>query len=477
MFLIRRLLILASTLYVFNVQADTFAVQQTLNPTIPGTPEIADGFGQTVKLYDKWLFVAAPNASPDGKANEGAIYVYRKKDSAWTNTQIISTNGTSDQIGTLQIEMYDKWLLVASIGTPMGPIPEDVPAEQDFTGSILIYRYDDAAKLWKFAQSIDRSTPGLSELTSATASQQGACFGLRFSMDPKMKTLMVGAQYQQGQSPSGEPLSNAGAVYAFKLNLRDQWVFSQKITNPDGIAANDTFGANVAIKDRFALVSNFGVLNIPKQNSNGTVYVFHFDNGQWRHMQTLTGDQQGTSIVNSPNLGTINMGDGFGSSLAIDHRWAVIGAPLESKEQNGPLCGAAYFYRLGKVDGVKQLTRTQKIFSDDPAAQGTAFLNIALHNDTALIPDPTRAGPAGQSQGGVMVFRLQGDDSWQQVDTLYDPEGKAFSYFGVGVAKNERFYVGGTGTTLAGQFFASIGNPVVTPPTLDAGKVVIFKKN
>ncbi len=482
-----RLLMLTLLSTPFALQADTFTPQQTLSPTIPGSPGLGDGFGQTVKMYDKWLFVGAPLASPDGKSNEGAIYIYRKKDNNWQNTQILTTNGSSDRLGDMQIEMHDKWLFVSAIGTPMGPIPNDVASEQDFTGAILVYRYDTAEKQWKFSQSIDRMTPGLSELTPISAgavsnapntplqTQQGASFGLRFSVDLKGKMMLAGAQFQQGIDASGNPQMNAGAVYALKLNEKGQWVFVQKITNPDGVATNDDFGANIALKGRFALISNAGLVNASRLNSNSFVYVYHLDNGQWNMLQKLSGDQPGPSTIVSPTLGTVTVGDAFGSALAIDDRWAIIGAALETREAGSPLSGAAYFYRLGKVNGVKQLTKVQKVVSDDPTAQGTGFLNVALQGETALISDPARSGPAGQAQGGVMVFKFK-DGSWQQIHTLYDPKGQPFSFFGVGVSKYDNFYVGGDGTSIAGQFFSSVGNPVLLSPAPTAGDVVIFQR-
>lgn len=485
--MLRYLLLLLLTISSFELRAETYLTQQTLSSTISGTPVLGDGYGQTIKLYDKWMFVAAPYSSTDGKSNAGAIYVYRRKDSNWTNTQVITTGGTSDLLGAFQIEMQGRFLFVSAIGTPTGPIPNDIPAEQDFTGAVLIYRYDDMEKVWKFSQSIDRTTNGLAELTpinTATASnpplvaseiQQGASFGLNFSVDLKNKILLVGAPYQQGQDSSGNAVVNAGAAYAFRLNENRQWGFVQKITNPDGIVANDTFGANVCIKGRFALISNAQLLQPTRTGNNSAVYVYHLSSGQWNHLQKLTGDQSTPATINSPSLGNIAVGDAFGSSLALDDRWAIIGAALECRTPGGPLSGAAYFYRLAKVDGIKQLTRTQKIFSDDPNAQGTSFIHVALQGETALISDPTRTGPAGPAQGGVLVYRLK-DNLWQHTHTLYDPNGQPFGFFGVGVSKFDKYYAGGDGPTIAGQFFSTIGNPVIAVPALNPAEVVIFQR-
>lgn len=481
-------LLIPFLIFSFALHADTFTIQQTLTPSLPGIPGIGDGFGQTVKIYDKWLFVASPEASPDGKTGQGAIYVYRKRDNTWLNTQIITTNGISDHLGDFQIEMHDKWLFLSAVGTPIGANQDDVALHQDFTGAVLIYRYDPLDRLWKFSQSIDRTTPGLSELTPASPptipqdpasppsqDQQGACFGLRFGVDLKSKIMLVGAQFQQGVDVAGCPIKNSGAVYAFKLNEKGQWVFTQKITNPDGMAADDVFGANIAIRGRLALISNAGIFNRPRLGSNSFVYVFFCENGQWSLLQKLSGDQENPTPISSPTLGNITVGDAFGSSLTIDNRWAIIGAALETKDAGGLLSGAAYFYKIGKVDGIKQLIRMQKVYSDDPTSQGTAFLHVALQGDTALISDPMRQGPAGQSQGGIMVFRFK-EDTWQHISTLYDPNGQPFGFFGVGVSKFDKHYVGGDGATIAGQFFSTIGNPVITSPALSAGDAVIFTR-
>lgn len=468
------------------------------SPTLPGSPQFGDAYGQGVLLHGNYLFVAAPVARPLGLTIAGAIYVYRRsgEGSPWQNTQIITTNGLSDHIGGFKMEARDETLFFSAVGTPVGPIPNDTLGNQNFTGSVQIYHLGKNGQ-WTFGQSIDSSIPGLQDLTPVSGAaalnpfipaflnQQGASLGLFFSVDTKSEVMLVGAEYQAGVDAAHHALVNAGAVYAFKNNkATGRWQLVQKLTNPDGMSANDTFGANVVLNGDMALISNGVLVQTPRiinPSPNSSVYVYRQDKktGTWAFQQKLIGDQQGPSFVFSPAFGgTIPVGDGFGSALALNEDYAVIGAALESKGAGTPLSGAAYFYDVTESHGQKTLTFRQKFFSDDPTAQGTSFVNVLLDDNVALISDPTRSGPAGQAQGGLLVFK-NAHGAWTRTQTLYDPQGIGFGFFGFSASKQGNQIAVGSSTFTPNIFFQTIGNPLLAPPPpfFFPGSVVIFSKH
>jgi hypothetical protein len=317
--------------------------------------------------------------------------------------------------------------------------------------------------------------------------QQGASFGLNFAMDRPHGQLLVGAQYQQHTDALGNPQINSGTVYAFSYAPgSDRWMLTQRITNPEGTAANDTFGANMALDGDLALISNASVVQIPRlagilnpAHTNGTVYVYQRIDGQWTYLQKLNGDQPGFAMILSPVVGPCGIEDAFGSSLALDQGWAAIGAGLEQAVPGGPLGGAVYFYKVQDSCDQKTLVRKQKVVSDDPATQGTGLLSLSLRDDTLLVSDPLHAGPAGQpNQGAVLMFQRDGR-TWKRTNTLFDPQGGPSQFFGFSVSQKADLACGGGGAFVCSLLFANFGSPAIplsTTQPIANGHAALFEK-
>lgn len=337
-----------------------------LQSSTAGSPRFLDGFGQTVKLKKSsgtpgdsdYLFVAAPFARPSSSIIvSGAIYVYKLVGNQWVQSQLIRTNGMSDHLGAFEIEAQGDWLMFSAGGTPIGTMANDILTSQDFKGSVQIYKMNKKTSEYEFWQALDSSTPGLENLSAIAPAalsptvpfflnEQGAAFGLHFSLDANRGRLLVGAEYQ-----ANEGLINSGAVYAFELDkMSQQWIMKESFTNPDGIKANDTFGYNVRIKNKIALVSNGSIVQGPKIGpiaANSAVYVYNYDDQSksWVYVQKLVGDQMVLPNAITLSNSSLKLGDSFGASMALDEQSAIIGALLESKNESiATLSGAVYFY-------------------------------------------------------------------------------------------------------------------------------------
>ena len=136
----------SAILHNTGLEAYTLEPKASFISSIPGSPLFGDGYGATVSFNGDWTFVSAPIAHPDNKAVAGAIYVYKKGHNGYEETQIITTNGTSDHLGGIQIFSRDDWLLFSLIGTPKGPIQDGSLENQNFQGSIRIYHLEDEQK-------------------------------------------------------------------------------------------------------------------------------------------------------------------------------------------------------------------------------------------------------------------------------------------------------------------------------------------
>ena len=468
----------------------SFKQLATLTPTLPGMAVLGDSFGEVLFISDEFVFVGAPVTTPvDNKFISGAVYVYKKKNQdQWINTQIITTDGLLDHLSALKIYATKNWLFIAATGTPIGPVPNDIPMNQNFTGAILIYKRDKNNDQWIFTQSIDRQTPGLEDLSVASPGavtpppvpfllvENGATFGVSFDVNPDKELLLVGAPGQINLDSNHSPIMNSGTVYAFKLH-EGHWKFIQKFTNPDGVTSNDSFGGQVVIHKKYALISNT-LITTPHINSNSNVYLYHFERGKWRFVQKIEGDEASNTLVEIKVWGgntPFQLSPNFGGSIAADEEWVVIGAPYENLGTN-QLKGAAYFYKFTRNKGTKKLVRMQKIVSDD---SNTLFTGIAtaINSNLAVIGDPGHVGPQGeQAQGGILVYRRKGDH-WAKETVLFDDGGFPFQLFGNGVAVKDNLIIGGAGNAFIGSVvLTSVPEFIPLPAPLAQNKVVIWKR-
>ena len=174
-----------------------------------------------------------------------------------------------------------------------------------------------------------------------------------------------------------------GAAFVYRLDGAG-WIEEAKLTASDG-AANDTFGASVAISGSFALIG------APRDNLEaGSAYVFEFNGANWVERAKLTPPDP------------VPHGS-FGESVSIDSEISVIGAP---GAQSGalPACGAVYVYRSA---GENWLQEAKLIASD--AATGDFFgKRVSIAGNVAVV-----GAPENSDADGTYVFRFDGFE-WVQ---------------------------------------------------------------
>jgi hypothetical protein len=463
--------------------SEAYPAVQTLTQggSYPVNGLAGDAFGQVVAFNRDFLFVASPGSQPGNKSIAGAVFVYRRSGGSYQQTQVITTAGTGDHLGMLQILSQDDWLMLGVNGTPVGPQPNDAITDQNFQGAVLIYRYNQQNGQWELAQKLDASLPALSELSyianggiPVLETQQGGNFGLRMALDAERGWLLVAALYQNRLDTQNQVVMNAGHVYAFQLKNTGVWQWTQTLTNPDGAFLNDAFGAAVAVKGRVAMIGNGSVFQGPHVG-NSAVYVYALNGSTWSFSQRLVGTQDAVTPLLFPQFSgaQLGIGDAFGNSIALGENDAVITAPLETPASPA-FTGAAYFFRRRSDRGTDRWVLSQRVESDDSNSLAFGAFNVGFRDDLAVISDLGRTGPAGPFQGAAHLYKRKGT-TWDKMTTFVDPAGTPSEAFGAGVAIAEDHTVAIGSSPFLGFFVPVIFRPPpAAAPPVAPGKVILY---
>ncbi len=200
-----------------------------------------------------------------------------------------------------------------------------------------------------------------------------------------------------------------GAVYVHVQDTMSlTWSHLDKL-QPAGLSGPDGFGSSMDRSGNTLAIGAPNKINV-LATKEGTVYVMTHDG---------TGTNWTVDAVLNPSDGVL--ADGFGTSVAIDGDYMLVGAPYQ--DATGVNKGAVYAFE--KIGGV--WTETQKILP--PAGvTGTQFGNqVAMVGDLAVMGGPSVTMP-GQNGGALISFLRDGTGQYSDVQFI-QPAGIGIADF------------------------------------------------
>jgi len=365
-----------------------------------------DHFGSSVAIDRDYIAVSAPgedssatgvnSSAADTAMDSGAVYVFRRNGTAWTQDAYIkaSNTGAGDQFG--------KSIAISGTTLVVGAPDEDsngIPSDNSRSNSGAVYVFDRGGAGW--SQTDYRKAPN---------ADAGDMFGSSVALIGDL--LAVGAPAESSgaagvnQNQADNSVSAAGAVYVLRRGgLGWQQEAYLKASNP---GATDFFGITVAVAPDTIAVgasgedSNATNVNGPQANegasNSGAVYVFRRGASAWAQ----------EAYVKSANTDTA---DNFGASgLALHGDLLAVAAHLEDSTATGvgPVAidngrsnsGAVYVYRR---DGAAWSFATY-VKASNPGADDLFGAGLALSGDTLFV------GAPGEDSSATGIDGLQSDD-------------------------------------------------------------------
>ncbi|MBI1825430.1 MAG: FG-GAP repeat protein [Planctomycetes bacterium] len=173
---------------------------------------------------------------------------------------------------------------------------------------------------------------------------------------------------------------------------------------PSDGGSKDQLGTSVAVNGSSAFLGAPGRVVSGTFNHVGTVYVARQNGTLWSIAQQLT-----------PSDGVD--GDQFGTSIAIDGAWAVVGAPGTNIYSGG----SAYVYHYNGSSWVY----SQTLIPADNTTSDIVGTSVSISGTNMVIGAYGRQTYAG----GAYVYKLSGS-TWISAQTLVAPDAAAYDFFG-----------------------------------------------
>ena len=208
----------------------------------------------------------------------------------------------------------------------------------------------------------------------------------------------------------------------------------------------DDFGYDVDISGEYAVVSA-RLLDVGGVSDVGAAYVYKKDtNGHYTRIAELHAEDGAE-------------GDYFGTSVAINGDYVVVGAMGEDSDNSSASfdCGALYVFKKDVLDNYTQIA---KLVADDGASYDHLGWVLDMSGDYIV----AGADNSMSFAGSVYVFKNDGLDNYTQVDKLTASDATPGDYFGYSVA------ISG-GYVAVGAFYEEPDS------VINAGSAYIFKKD
>lgn len=344
--------------YVFIRNGPIWVQQQKL---VAADGAAGDTFGASVAIDGDTILIGASMADVNGNGEQGAAYLFHKIGNNWAQQQkLVASDGDSDH-------GFGHAVALSGDTAVVGALWAEVDGREK-QGAVYIFKQN--GTVWNKTQKL-----------VAADGAEGDYFGSVLVLD--QEKLIIGAEraFIDGHEAQG-------AVYVFQ-NDEANWTQVQKLTANDGLAG-DLFGQAVGLDDSKILIGAAGA-DVNSLMDQGAAYVFRHDEAAWNQVQKLVASDG-------------RAGDGFGSSVALWGKMAIVGAPHASV---GGAYGQGAAYAFREINNIWR--QEQKLLGVSGETEDNFGRSVSLNDNIALIGAPL-TNENYDDQGRMYFYERQSPD-------------------------------------------------------------------
>jgi len=378
-----------------------------------------DKFGEKVAIDGNIAVVGAPNYDTSGgiSSPKGAAYVFTRSGDTWTQQAMIQSNDIA--VG----DTFGHSVAISGNTIIVGAKYED-GATASVTNYGAVYVFTGSGSTWTQQAKLLDPNPSTNDWFGST--------GIAIDGD----TIAIGSQY------SDDTAQNSGTAHIFTRS-GSAWTYRTQLEASDA-AANDKFGASVAIDGNTLLVSAY--TEGGSGTNRGAVYVFTGSGSSWSQQAKLTASDAQDN-------------DFFGYGVDIDGDTAVIGAFGEDNILSNT--GSAYVFNRSGSSWSQQ----QKLTASNTGSNFDIGLSVAIEGSLIALG----ARGADSDTGAVYVFKLDGG-TWTEEQKLISDEGAENDELGERISFSSNYLIASTKDESA--FIFKYTNPtyIITPSSTNVNE-------
>lgn len=422
-------------------------ISSVVSPNLP----TSYGFGGCVAISGNYL-VIGHNRGYGLSTTIEAAYMFEKNQGGsnkWgvTKTLVTPTHHSGDYFG-MSMAISGEYVIVGALG-------DDTEGQNPLLGAGAAYlfkRDEGGAGNW-----------GQIKKITASIRQDRDIFGAEVAISGQ--DVLIGAERQDNDESESNPLSQAGAAYFFQRDKggSNNWGFVKKGVAED-LTPDDNYGYSVAINGNYAVVGS------PNEDQDryerntlpdaGAAYILFNNNGKWVQVKKLTPEMRGA-------------GDHFGTSVAIDGPYVIVGAPGHNYNAEGNRvlkdAGAAYIFFIDAGES-GNWGQVDKLSASNRQANDLFGTSVSMSAGIAVVGAPNTDMSIGdQNYGSVYVFAKDANThNWNQTKELTAEARFDNAYFGNSVAVSENHIIVGA----QNDYHNAAGSFII-----NSGAAYVFKKD
>lgn len=368
---------------LLRVNAERAAYPVTIDPVVQAAALTAsdgqpgDGLGNSMAMSGSTVVAGAPQAPVSGNSRQGAVYVFTKPASGWTNAtqvaKLTASDGSMNERLGFSVGVSDSTIVAGAEATIAGRPDQGA-----------IYVFTKPASGWANA----------TQAAKLTASDGAAYDDLGLSVAIAGDTVVAGAPKAAIGGLAGVGSNNAqGAVYLFTkpvLGWTDA-TQSAKLTASDG-ASSDDLGQSVAVSGA-TVVAGAPEAAVEGRQHQGAAYVFREPPLRWADStQTV----KLTALDGSHD-------DALGYSVAVSGTTIVAGSPGAGINGHAR-AGALYAFTAPGGDW-RSGREAAKLTASDGASMDNLGSTLTISGSSIVAGTPyASVGPGANHQGAAYLF-------------------------------------------------------------------------
>lgn len=365
------------------------------------------GFGSSVDINGPFVIIGAPSDDPlMTYANAyGAAYIYENTafgsdDWVFTKKLVAPVRGYFDYFGR-SVSISGNFAVVGSAFDDEDQL-ENNPLEN--SGSAYIFgRNQDGFRNW-----------GLIRKVTARYRNPSDNFGNSVAIGGD--NILIGAPGEDEDEFEQNTLTTAGAAFFYSQNVGETnyWGKAQKVVASTGSLAKRHYGAGVSISGNYAIVGSGDQRNGNGYESKGPVYILYNNGGNWTEVKRIDPPEQmpydnfGSSVAINGNYAVVGAADGNIKIVDGQIELAISGVYLFEKDRGGP----------GNWGLVKSLEPAPTRNRDDRYG-----LSVAVSGDYVVVGAPgyrANSTVPNDYTGAAFLFQKDhgGSDNWGLLKTI-----------------------------------------------------------